>query len=360
MKLEEMKIVSIDDNENNLFLIEAICEEQGFNNITSFSDPLDALPYVLNNQTDLIIIDYMMPELNGIEFIQEFRRNNQLTPIIMVTAANEETIHGDALDAGANDFLSKPINVALFNARVINQLKLYRNSFLLADKAKLLEDEVSKATEDLLQREHETLNILAKTAEFKDPETGSHVARVAYYSKMLAREYGLNSSEQELVFHASPFHDLGKVGIPDNILLKPGRLDEDEFNFMKTHSTIGYEILKNSKSKYLQVGAEIALTHHEKWDGTGYPSGLKGENISIFGRIVAVADVFDALTSHRPYKKAWSFDDAISFLEEQKANHFDPTLVEHFINNIDEVREIFNTHQEDNVKEFEIDTEKFY
>lgn len=354
-----MNIVSIDDSENNLFLIEAICENHGLVNITSFTNPVEALSFVLENSIDLIIVDYMMPELNGLDFIKEYRKNNQYVPIIMVTAANDEDIHGDALSSGANDFLGKPINVASFKARVTNQLKLYRNTLLLEDRAKLLEDEVEKATSRLADKEHETLNILAKTAEFKDPETASHVARVAYYSKMLAREYGLDEKVQDLIFHASPFHDLGKVGIPDRILLKPGRLDEEEFDLMKTHSTIGYEILKNSKSDYLQIGAIISISHHEKFDGSGYPSGLKGEDISIFGRIVAVADVFDALTSHRPYKKAWSFDDAISFLVDQKEKHFDPALVDFFVNNLTEVKEIFSSNQEDDTK-YEIDTDKFY
>ncbi|MGA1933739.1 HD domain-containing phosphohydrolase [Arcobacter sp. YIC-464] len=347
MKLEEMKIISIDDNENNLFLIEAFCNDMGLN-VKSFSQPLDALLYVLNNKVDMILIDYMMPQLNGLEFIKEFRKNNTKTPIIMITAANDQDVHNEAFQAGANDFLNKPVNSTLFKARVLNLLNLYKNTLLIEDKAKLLEEEVATATKELIEREHETLNILGKTAEYKDPETASHVARVAHYSKMLAREYGLNEKEQDIIYFASPFHDLGKVGIEDNILLKPGRLDKEEFEVMKTHASIGYEILKNSKSEYLQAGAIIAITHHEKYDGSGYPKALQGEQIHIYGRIVAIVDVFDALTSHRPYKKAWTFEEALNLLVEEKGKHFDPNIVDLFIKNIEEVKTIYNSFQEEN------------
>ncbi|MGP2658122.1 HD domain-containing phosphohydrolase [Malaciobacter sp. WC5094] len=346
MNIEEMKIISIDDNENNLFLIEAFCNDMGLS-VKSFSEPLDALLYVLNNPIDMILIDYMMPQLNGLEFIKEFRKNNTKVPIIMITAANDQEIHNEAFQAGANDFLNKPVNSTLFKARVLNLLNLYKNTLLLEDKAKLLEEEVLKATKKLIDREHETLSILGKTAEYKDPETASHVSRVAHYSKMLAREYGLSPKEQDIIYFASPFHDLGKVGIEDDILLKPGKLDNNEFETMKTHPSIGYEILKNSNSEYLQAGAIIAITHHEKFDGSGYPKGLKGEDIHIYGRIVAIVDVFDALTSHRPYKKAWSFDNALNLLIEEKGKHFDPKIIDLFIENIDEVKDIYNSFKEE-------------
>ncbi|MFK2823956.1 HD domain-containing phosphohydrolase [Arcobacter sp. YIC-80] len=346
MNIEEMKIISIDDNENNLFLIEAFCNDMGLS-VKSFSEPLDALLYVLNNPIDMILIDYMMPQLNGLEFIKEFRKNNTKVPIIMITAANDQEIHNEAFQAGANDFLNKPVNSTLFKARVLNLLNLYKNTLLLEDKAKLLEEEVLKATKKLIDREHETLSILGKTAEYKDPETASHVSRVAHYSKILAREYGLSPKEQDIIYFASPFHDLGKVGIEDDILLKPGKLDNNEFETMKTHPSIGYEILKNSNSEYLQAGAIIAITHHEKFDGSGYPKGLKGEDIHIYGRIVAIVDVFDALTSHRPYKKAWSFDNALNLLIEEKGKHFDPKIIDLFIENIDEVKDIYNSFKEE-------------
>jgi putative two-component system response regulator len=345
LEFENIKIISIDDNENNLFLIEAICEDMNLN-VTSFSNPLDALVYSLKNKVDMILIDYMMPTLNGLEFIEEFRVHKKNVPIIMITAAGDEDIHKSAFELGANDFLSKPINTVLFQARVQNLLSDYQNRLLLEDRAKLLEQEVAKATKELIDKEHETLKILGKTAKYKDPETASHIARVAYYSKMLAREYGLNEKEQDLIYYAAPFHDIGKIGVEDKILLKPARLDEEELKIMQNHSMIGYDILKDAKSDYLQAGATIALTHHEKYDGTGYPNKLKGEDIHIYGRIVAIADVFDALTSQRPYKKAWEINEAMNFLTENRAKHFDPKLVDIFITNKNEVLEIFNSFKE--------------
>ena len=226
-------------------------------------------------------------------------------------------------------------------------LKLRKSQLLLKDKAMLLQEEVNKATFRLKESEHETLQLLGKSAEYKDPETNAHTQRVAYYCKLLARAYGLDENLQDIIFYASPFHDLGKIGIPDNILLKPGKLDDDEFSIMKNHAKIGYEILKGSKSKYLKAGGVIAYNHHEKYDGTGYPNGLKGESIPIFGRITAVADVFDALTSSRPYKKAWSLEEAFDFLIEEKSVHFDPKLVDLFLENKNEVINIHNKFKED-------------
>lgn len=344
---ENILAVSIDDSEQNLMLLEAYANEINLD-VKNFSDPQLALEFILKNNIDIIFVDYMMPKLNGLELIKEFRKTNISTPIIMITAAGED-IKLDALQAGATDFLNKPLDLVEFTLRTQNLLKLREAQLILEDKAKLLENEVKKATSNIVDREHESLLVLGRTAEFKDPETANHVARVANYSKLLAKEYGLNEEIQDLIFYASPFHDIGKVGIPDNILLKPGRLNDEEFEIMKQHATIGYSILKETKSKYLQTGALIALSHHEKYNGEGYPNNLKGEDIPIEGRIVAIADVFDALVSTRPYKKAWSFDEAIKFLKEQSGTQFDPKLVNIFINNIDKIKEIFYELQEESI-----------
>ena len=347
MNVENMKILSIDDNKTNLLIIESYAKILNLE-IESFLNPKEALEASFENEYDLVIVDYMMPEINGLEFIQSFRQNNQNTPIIMLTAVGDDMeLQIKALEYGANDFLSKPINAPAFKARIINMLKLRKSQLLLQDKALLLQDEVKLATIRLKESEYETLQMLGKTAEFKDPETNAHTQRVAYYCKLLARAYGLDENLQDIIFYASPFHDLGKIGIPDNILLKPGKLDDDEFSIMKNHAKIGYEILKGSKSKYLKAGGVIAYNHHEKYDGTGYPNGLKGESIPIFGRITAVADVFDALTSSRPYKKAWSLEEAFDFLIEEKSVHFDPKLVDLFLENKNEVINIHNKFKED-------------
>ena len=347
MNVENMRIISIDDNKTNLLIIESYAKILNLE-IESFLNPKEALEASFEKEYDLVIVDYMMPEINGLEFIQSFRQNNQSTPIIMLTAVGDDmNLQINALEYGANDFLSKPINAPAFKARIINMLKLRKSQLLLQDKALLLQDEVKLATIRLKESEYETLQMLGKTAEFKDPETNAHTQRVAYYCKLLARAYGLDENLQDIIFYASPFHDLGKIGIPDNILLKPGKLDDDEFSIMKNHAKIGYEILKGSKSKYLKAGGVIAYNHHEKYDGTGYPNGLKGESIPIFGRITAVADVFDALTSSRPYKKAWSLEEAFDFLIEEKSVHFDPKLVDLFLENKNEVINIHNKFKED-------------
>ncbi|MDD2895268.1 MAG: response regulator [Aliarcobacter sp.] len=349
MNIENMKVISIDDNKTNLLIIESYAKLLSLK-IDSFTEPKEALLSVKTCEYDLVIVDYMMPEIDGLEFIKRFRENNIDTPIIMLTAVGDDMqLQIKALEYGANDFLSKPINAPAFKARIINMLKLRKSQLLLKNKALLLQEEVDKATFRLKESEQEILQMLGKSAEYKDPETNAHTQRVAHYCKLLTKAYGLDEELQDIIFYASPFHDLGKIGIPDRILLKPAKLDDDEYNIMKKHSQIGYEILKGSKSKYLKAGGVIAYNHHEKYDGSGYPNGLKGENIPIFGRITAIADVFDALTSTRPYKKAWSIDDAFNLLLEEKEKHFDPVLVDLFIKNKEIVIDIHNKFsQEEN------------
>lgn len=347
MEIANMHIVSVDDNKNNLLIIEAYAKALDLH-VKSFLDPKEALEALKITPCDLLITDYMMPEMNGVEFVKAFRLLDEKTPIIMVTAVGDNMeLHIEALDAGVTDFLAKPINSAIFKARLNNLLALKKAQKILEDKALLLEEEVKKATASLVAREHETLHLLGKTAEYKDPDTGAHVARVAHYSKLLAKELGKNEKFQEIIFYASPFHDIGKIGIPDVILLKEGNLSAGESMLMKQHVTIGYEILKASKSEYLKAGAIIAFSHHEKYNGTGYPNGLKAEMIPLMGRIVAVADVFDALTSLRPYKQPWSLEEAFGYLEKEKAEHFDPHVVECFVKNKEHVKVIYERFKRD-------------
>lgn len=347
MVIENRHVVSIDDNQTNLLLVESYAKSLKLK-VTSFLEPKKALDFLKANSHDLIIVDYMMPEMNGLEFIKEYRKLYAQIPIIMLTAVGDDVqLQVEALELGATDFLIKPIVPPAFKARMNNLLKMHISQELIRDRAVMLKDEVANATRVIQEREEEALHVLGRAAEYKDPETGAHVERVAHYCKLLAKGIGLPEIMQNKVYHASPFHDIGKVGIPDNILLKPGKLSEEEFAVMKTHPRIGYEILRDAKSDNLKAGAMIAMSHHEKWDGSGYPNGLQGEEIPIYGRIVAVADVFDALTSKRPYKKAWSFDAAIEYLKEQKGKHFDPELVDLFIENIDEVQKIFEMIKEE-------------
>ena len=345
MQLENLKAVYIDDEPINLMLVQAYSAEFNLDIIT-FENPKDGLDYILNTDVDILYTDYMMPEIDGIEVIKRFREVHDEVPVVVITAiGDDQELKIKALEAGATDFLTKPIDLTEFKARSLNLLSLRKAQLKIKDKALLLEDEVKKATQEIQNREHETLMVLGRAAEYKDTDTANHTIRVAHYSKLLAKKYGLDEKQQEIIFYAAPFHDIGKVGIPDAILLKEGKLLEKEFTLMKAHARIGGEILSNTKSPYLIEGEMIARNHHEKWNGLGYPKGLKEEEIPLSARMVTIADVFDALTSVRPYKRSWSFQDAILFLINEKGKHFDPKLVDMFIESIDEVKDIYDEFQ---------------
>ena len=336
-----MKIVIIDDVEANLLLLQHfIAQLGGGHEVVKFTDPQLALRHCQQQVPDLVVVDYMMPQLSGVGFIQAFRAldGRKDVPLLMVTANDEIQVRYDALEAGANDFLIKPLDKVEFRARARNMLALRASQRRLEDRASWLAEEVLKATEEVVRRERETILRLSRAAEFRDPETGDHIQRMAHYSWMIAVRLSLPLDQQQLLLEAAPMHDVGKVGIPDNILLKPGKLDPEEFEVMKQHPVIGHQILSDSGSPLLEMAAQIALTYHEKFDGSGYPLGLKGHAIPQVGRIVAVADVFDALTSVRPYKPAWEMDRAVHFLKEQSGTHFDPDCVDAFLGQIDEVR----------------------
>lgn len=336
------KVMIVDDADINLILFEALLKRMGNCETVKFSSSVDALACAKQEDYDLIIVDYMMPHLNGMEFISEFRSTPgcEDTPVLMITANDQKPVRYRALDAGATDFLTKPVDKVEFMARVKNMLQLGASRRVLANRAAWLAEEVHKATLEIKERERETVIRLSKAAEYRDPETGSHILRMAHYSELIARGMGLPAPECDLLLEAAPMHDIGKVGITDNILLKPGRLTPDEFEIMKQHAAFGHDILKGSSSRVLQTGAAIALGHHEKYDGSGYPCGLKGEAIPIFSRIVAVADVFDALTSERPYKKAWPLERARDHIKASAGVHFDPHCVKTFFDQWERVLEI--------------------
>ncbi len=341
-------VLNVDDTEINLVMFGALVKKLDNCVAHTFADARQGLAWAQDHETDLIIVDYMMPELDGLEFIQLLRAmpGRDTTPVLMITANDQKQIRYRALDSGANDFLTKPVDKIEFLARAKNMLNLSEARKKLNDRAAWLGEEVRKATAEIVERERETVIRLSKAAEFRDPETGAHILRMAHFSKLIAVGMGLPVAEQELLLEAAPMHDIGKVGIADKILLKPGRLDADEFEVMKQHAMLGYELLKGSSSRVLQAGAEIARGHHEKFDGTGYPHGIKGEDIPIFSRIVAVADVFDALTSERPYKKAWSLEAAVDFLVAGSGTHFDPECVQAFLNAWEGVLDIRARFQE--------------
>ncbi len=343
------QVLIVDDTEINLILFEALIKKMGQCTSRTFSDAVRGLEWAQTHDIDLVIVDYMMPELDGLEFIKRLRETpgREVIPILMITANDQKQVRYQALDVGATDFLTKPVDKIEFQARAHNMLALGESRKKLADKAAWLAEEVRKATAEIVQRERDTVVRLSKAAEYRDPETGAHILRMAHYSELIARGLGLSLADQELLLEAAPMHDIGKVGIADHILLKPGRLTPDEFEIMKQHAIFGYEILKDSSSRVLQAGAEIARAHHEKFDGSGYPNALKGDEIPIFSRIVAVADVFDALTSERPYKKAWPLEQACDFLKTNAGSHFDPACVASFFEHWDQVLEIRQRFQDD-------------
>ena len=342
-------VLIVDDSDINLTLIKALVVKLGDCTPVLFDNPLKAMAWCQDNVPDLVIVDYMMPDMDGIRFIAAFRERPGYAeiPILMVTANDQRDVRYEALMGGANDFLNKPIDRIEFSARVRNMLTLRTGQKFLADRAQHLAALVDERTRDILDREKELIFRMSRAAEFRDPETGAHIQRMAYFSALIAKGLGLDEAMQKLILEAAPMHDVGKIGIPDHILLKPGRLTPEEFEVMKGHARLGYELLKESGSEILKAGALIAISHHEKYDGTGYPAGIAGEDIPLLGRIVAVADVFDALTSTRPYKKAWTLDAARSFLEEGRGRHFDPQCVDALLGQWDEalaIRERFKDH----------------
>lgn len=340
-------VLIVDDTEVNLVLFGALVKKLGNCEDHVFSQPQQALEWAACHEVDLVIVDYMMPEIDGLQFITRFRAlaGCESVPILMITANDQKQVRYRALDSGANDFLTKPVDKVEFLARAKNMLVLSEATKHLAQRATWLAEEVRKATAEIVARERDTVIRLCRAAEYRDPETGAHILRMAHFSKVIAAGLGMPLVDQELLLEAAPMHDIGKVGISDNILLKPGRLDADEFEIMKQHAKFGYELLKGSSSLVLQTGADIALGHHEKFDGSGYPAGLKATEIPIFSRIVAVADVFDALTSERPYKKAWTLEEAVDFLVAGSGKHFDPACVDAFLAAWEEVLEIRARYQ---------------
>jgi response regulator RpfG family c-di-GMP phosphodiesterase len=346
-----MNVLIVDDSKTNAVLLRHLVARSAAVDPIAFTDPLAAMEWCGENQADLVLLDYMMPDMDGISFLREFRKSekNQHVPVVFVTTIDAREVRQVALEAGATDFLSKPIDGPELQARLKNLLALRERQVEVQNRATWLAQEVATATREILAREEELIVRLSRASECRDPETGQHILRMAHYARLIAEQLGVNAADTDLLFKAAPMHDIGKIGIPDVILLKPGRLSHEEFAVMKTHASIGYRLMADSPSKMLITGAEIAHSHHEKWDGTGYPRGLAGTDIPIFGRIVAVADVFDALTSSRPYKPAWDFERAKAFLVEQSGTHFDSACVEALLLRWADVLDIHTRFQDTDV-----------
>ena len=327
-------VVIIDDEFTSRIILDKIV--RGLKNdltVQAFASPLGAIDWLRLNHPDLILVDHLMDEMSGLEVVRKIRGIPHLehVPVIMITVSDESEVRYKALEAGVTEFISKPFNHLECQIRCNNLLSIHMHHKGVLRRSEELEKAVDIATSRILEREQETLFRLARAGEYRDSDTGNHVLRMAKFSRLIAEGMGLDENRCRLIEMAAPMHDIGKIGIPDNILLKPGKLNHEEFSIMKTHSSIGYHILKNSHSKYISLGAEIALSHHERFDGSGYPNGLQGKAIPLDARVVAVADVYDALTSERPYKKAWSNHEALDYIFNNKNKHFDPACVESFM-----------------------------
>jgi putative nucleotidyltransferase with HDIG domain len=327
------RILIVDDQPSNILLLEGILEDQDYNSVRSLTDSRQALPVFLEYQPDLILLDLQMPYLNGFEVMKQLRGRvppGTFLPILVLTADITPETKRQALAEGATDFLTKPFDTTEVILRIKNLLHTRSLYLQLQDQNEILEQKVRERTLELEQTQIEILERLALAAEYRDDDTGEHTKRVGQMSAQIAQTLGLPGIRVELIRRAAPLHDVGKIAIPDSILLKPGKLTPEEFEHMKTHTTVGAKMLSGGRFPLLQMAEEIALTHHERWDGTGYMQ-LQGETIPLAGRIVAVADVFDALTNERPYKQAWPRHEAIKEIQRQSGRQFDPRIVDVFL-----------------------------
>ncbi len=342
-------VLVIDDQSTGRVILEEIVKGVDPSiQVQTFADPLAAIEWAKTHPVDLVLTDYKMPQLDGVETIRRIRGIYSCVdvPIIVVTVLEDREIRYKALEAGATDFLTKPVDPYECRARCRNLLTMRRQQIVIKDRARLLEQQVTEAVRDIRLREVETIFRLGKAGEFRDEGTGNHIFRMAKYSRLIAEDLRLSDDECDIIELAAPMHDIGKIGIPDHILLKPCGLGSDETANMQRHPRIGFDILKDSPSKYLRMGAVIALGHHEKFNGEGYPSKLVGDDIPLAARIVAVADVFDALTSIRPYKEAWKVSEALVHLTQQRGQHFDPRCIDSFMRQLDKVLAIRDKFQD--------------
>lgn len=344
-------ILMVDDQMQNIDLLEAYLLPQDYK-IFKAANGEEALQILADNQIDLILLDVMMPGMNGFEVTRRVRQDMNLRqiPIILVTALRETQDRVKGIEAGCDDFISKPIDKSELLSRVRSLLKVKAYNDLMINYRKELKAEVAertgeltRAVESLKAASLDTIYRLSMAAEYKDEATGAHLKRMSRFSAAIARRLGLPDGTVETILYAAPMHDLGKIGIPDGILMKPTELEPLEFEIIKQHTVIGAKILEGSESELIQMAESVAGCHHEKWDGSGYPNGLKGIEIPIAARIVAVADVFDALTSKRPYKGPFSAERALAIIRDGRGSHFDPDVVDAFFAIQDEVLAIINS-----------------
>ena len=329
-KLHQARILMVDDEEPNLDLLRRILETAGFSNIRSTTNPCEVLTLCTEWDPDILLLDILMPVMDGFTILERLSASNGdkgYLPVLVLTSDQSSDTRRRALSSGARDFLNKPLSPSDVRLRVRNLLETRFLHLELQERNRHLEERVRERTAELERARYEILRRLARAAEYRDDNTGDHTRRVGETSAAIARAIGVDHDEVELLRRIAPLHDVGKIAIPDSILLYPGPLDEDQRQVMRTHTVIGGDMLGGSGFELLDRAAEIALTHHEHWDGTGYPGGLAGEAIPLSGRIVKLADTFDALTHLRPYKEAWSADSAWGWIQRAAGSVFDPNIV---------------------------------
>ncbi len=330
--LLKAKILIIDDEPANVTLVERMLKKNGFHNLRSTTDSREAVAIYKECAPDLVLLDLAMPYIDGFQIMEELNKiaGNSYVPVLVLTAQSDPRTRLRALSSGAKDFLAKPLDLLEAVMRISNMLTIRLMHNQLRDRNKILEEKVKERASEIHDTCQEVILRLGRAAEYRDNETSMHIIRMSRFCERLGREAGMNESECRLLLDASPMHDIGKIAIPDRILLKPGKLDAEEWEIMKMHATIGASMLGGSDHELLQLAETIAFTHHEKWDGSGYPRGLQGVKIPFVGQIVAICDVFDALTNERPYKKAWPMEEAVQYVQDQSDKHFNPHLVELF------------------------------
>jgi len=348
-------ILAVDDEPFNLDLIEASFGDYDNVKLTFATNGQEALDLLEKEVFNVVLLDISMPVMDGLEALNIIRKNDKFKnlPVLMVTA-NTEKEH-TAIEKGASDFISKPYDIEILCGRTLNYAKMNKYYELVQNQKETLEIEVKQRTKELedtlrlaKRTEYEISIRLGRASEFRDLETAAHIKRMSHYSKLLAKLCGLDDEECELILYAAPLHDIGKVGIPDKILLKPGRFNEEEFEIMKQHAILGAKMLEGADEfPVLKAGHIIALQHHEKWNGSGYPSELKEEEIHLYARIIAVADVFDALSSKRCYKSAMGIEEVMNIMKKDSGTHFDPKLIDLLVNNLDKFLEIQDKYKDD-------------
>lgn len=354
----------VDDEETNILTVQAFLKKEGYEDFVSTTDSRDAMAEINTNKPDVLLLDIKMPHVGGIDILRSMSTDASLQhiPSIVLTAATDPDIKKQALDLGATDFLTKPVDPHDLIPRVRNALFMKSHLDAMADQNARLEELVKRRTDDLFNSRQQLILSLARAAEHRDDDTGNHVIRVGRYAGIIAAEIGWSDQRVRMIEQAAQLHDVGKIGIPDSILFKPGKLDPDEWKLMRKHCAFGVEIIEPHtgnelrqlrsharlgaqllhmrSSPMMMMATRIAQTHHEKWDGSGYPLGLAGEDIPIEGRITAVADVFDALSSARPYKDAFPREKCFSILQEGRGKHFDPRALDAFFARSEEIVQV--------------------